>query len=75
MTFVTNDTKIREIRQGENDFYIFDGFKLAPRAYIEISNVCPASMKLAIQKAIADGYLKTVACVKEKDFVWEKLGE
>jgi hypothetical protein len=75
MTFVTNDTKIREIRQGDSDFYISDGIKLAPRAYIEISDVCPTSMKLAIQRAMADGYLKTVACVKTKDFMWEKLGE
>lgn len=73
MTFVENDTKIREIRQGDNDFYISDGTKLAPRAYIEISNMCPANMSLMIQRAMADGYLKTVACVKEKDYVWEKL--
>jgi len=73
MTFVNTDTKIREIRQGDNDFYILDGIKLTPRAYIEISDVCPANLKLAIQRAMGDGYLKTVACVKEKDYVWEKL--
>lgn len=74
MTFVTNNTKIRAIRQGDNDFYITDGAKLVPRAYIEISDMCPANMSLMIQRAMADGYLKTVACVKEKDYVWEKLG-
>jgi hypothetical protein len=73
MTFVENDTKIRAIRQGDYDFYITDGTKLSPRAYIEISDVCPANLKLAIQRAMTDGYLKTVACVKEKDYVWEKL--
>jgi hypothetical protein len=36
--------------------------------------MCPANMSLTIQRAMADGYLKTVACVKEKDYVWEKLG-
>lgn len=75
MTFTTNDTKIKEIRQGDNDFYISDGVKLAPRAYIEISDMCPSSMKLAIQRAMADGYLKTVACVKTKDYMWEKLSD
>jgi hypothetical protein len=75
MTFTKNDTKIREIRQGDSDFYITDGIKQAPRAYIEISDVCPTNMKLAIQRAMADGYLKTVACVKEKDYMWEKLSD
>jgi hypothetical protein len=73
MTFVVNDTKIREIRQGDDDFYITDGIKQSPRAYIEISDLCPANMSLTIQRAMADGYLKAVACVKEKDYVWEKL--
>jgi hypothetical protein len=74
MTFVVNDTNFREIRQGDDDFYITDGVKIVPRAYIEISDMCPANMSLTIQRAMADGYLKTVACVKEKDYVWEKLG-
>lgn len=73
MTFVQNETKIREIRQGDDDFYISDGTKLSPRAYIEISNLCPSNMNLMIQRAIAEGYLKPVACVREKDYVWEKL--
>ena len=73
MTFVTNDTKIKEIKQGDGDFFISDGIRFVPRAYIEISDVCPTNMKLAIQRAMADGYLKTVACVKEKDYMWEKL--
>ncbi len=73
MTFVQNETKIREIRQGDSDFYITDGIKQSPRAYIEISDMCPINMSLMIHQAMADGYLKTVACVREKDYVWEKL--
>jgi len=75
MTFVVNDTKIKEIRQGDNDFYISDGVKISPRAYIEVSDMCPSHMKLTIQRAMADGYLKTVACVKTKDYMWEKLSD
>ena len=74
MNFTENEFKIREIRQNDSDFYITDGVKLSPRAYIEISDMCPVNIKLAIQRAMTDGYLKTVACVKEKDYVWEKLG-
>lgn len=73
MTFVNYDAKIREIRQGDDDFYITDGTKLSPRAYIEVSDMCPSNLKLSIHRAMADGYLKTVACVREKDYMWEKL--
>jgi hypothetical protein len=75
MTLATNDTKIRTIRQGDYDFFISDGVKLAPRAYIEVSDICPSNMKLMIHRAMADGYLKAVACVKEKEYVWEKLSD
>lgn len=75
MTFAKTDTKIKEIRQGDKDFFISDGIKLSPRAYIEVSDVCPSNMKLMIHRAMAEGYLKTVACVKEKDYMWEKLSD
>ena len=67
-------TTFKEIRQGDSDFLMSDGIKLVPRAYIEISDVCPTSIKMAIHRAMADGYLKTVACVKTKDYMWEKIG-
>ncbi len=75
MTFIKNDIKLRTIRQGDDDFYISDGTKLSPRAYIEISDACPTNTKLAIHRALADGYLKAVACVKEKEYMWEKLSD
>lgn len=74
MTFVTNDTKIKEIKQGDSDFFISDGIRVVPRAYIEVSDICPSNMKLMIHRAMAEGYLKTVACVKDKVYMWEKLG-
>jgi len=74
MTFANNDTKIKEIRQGDYDFFISDGIKLSPRAYIEVSDVCPTNIKLAIHRAMSDGYLKAVACVKDSEYMWEKLG-
>jgi len=73
MTFATNDIKFREIKQGDPDFLMSDGVKLVPRACIEVSDVCPPNIKLAIHRAISDGYLKCVANVKEKDYMWEKL--
>lgn len=72
--FADNTTKFKEIHQSDSDFYLTDGIKIVPRAYIEISDVCPMNIKMAIHRAMADGYLKTVACVKTQDYMWEKLG-
>lgn len=75
MSNFSNDSdKFKEVRQGDSDFFMSDGIKLVPRAYIEISDVCPSNLKLSIHRAMADGYLKVVACVKDKDYMWEKLG-
>ena len=73
MTFVTSDDKIREIHSDHPDFYINNGIKLAPRAYIEVSYKCPTNIRLAIDLAVANGYLKAVANVKEKEYIWEQL--
>lgn len=75
MTFIKNDNKIVEIKPGDPDFYLTDGIKQVPRAYIEISDVCPDNMRLMIQRAWGEGYLKVVARVKEKDYMWEKLSD
>lgn len=72
--FSKNANTFKEIRQGDSDFLMSDGIKMVPRAYIEVSDMCPTNIKLAIHQAMADGYLKTVACVKTKDYMWEKIG-
>lgn len=67
-------TSFVKITQGDADFMMTDGITLMPRANIEISDVCPSSLKMAIHRAMADGYIKCVAHVKEKDYMWEKIG-
>jgi hypothetical protein len=77
MTFVTNTTgiKFKEINQGDPDFTMTDGIKLVPRAAIKISQRCPSNYASLIQECMSHGWLKTVAYVKESDYVWEKVGE
>lgn len=75
MSFIIQtDTTFKEIKQGDVDFYMTDGIKLVPRASLEVSEACPLNIKLAIQRAMADGYLRPVAYIKTKDYMWEQLG-
>ena len=69
-----NNVTFKTIKRGDYDFYMTDGIKVVPRAAIEISALCPANMRLMIERALADGYLKPIAYVKDKDYMWEKLG-
>jgi len=74
MTLLSNQIKFKKIKQGDADFLMSDGISLIPRANIEISDMCPSNLKMAIHRAMSDGYLKCVAHVKENEYMWEKLG-
>ena len=74
-TFTTPAKTIKTIRQDDPNFIIDDGIIMAPRAGIEISNDCPRQYKLMIIEAKKNGWLQSVAYMKESEFVWEKLGE
>jgi len=75
MTFTTPEKIIKTIRQDDPVFHIHNGFLMAPRAGIEISNDCPRQYKLMIVEAIKNGWLQPVAYMKESEYVWEQLGE
>ena len=75
MTFTTPDKTIKSIRQGDPDFHIHNGFLMAPRAGFEICNNCPRQYKLMITEAIKNGWLQSVAYMKESEYMWEKLGD
>jgi hypothetical protein len=67
---------IKTIKQGDSDFHFsHDGFTLTPRASLEISSMCPSHMRMMIERALVDGYLKPVAYMKDTEYMWEKLGE
>ena len=74
MEFVENKIKFKEIKQGDEDFLMSDGIKLVPRACLEVSDDCSPYMKTIIAEASRRGWLKSIAYVKEKDFMWEVLG-
>ena len=76
--FKTKDSKfkIKTIKQGERDFHFsHDGYTLTPRASLEISEVCPTHMRMMIERAMVEGYLRPIAYMKDSEYIWEKLGE
>ncbi len=75
MNFTKPDKTIKTIRPGDSDFMIYNGNFMAARAGFEISQQCPNSYKKIIQECISHGWLKPVACIKDVDYTWEKLGE
>lgn len=74
-TFTTPTKKIKSIYKGDPDFYIDNGFTMAPRAGLEISKKCPNSYKSMIETCVQMGWLQPVAYMKESEYVWEKIGD
>ena len=74
-TIAINNKTIKTIRKGNVDFLIHNGLSMTPRAGFEISNECPRQYKLMIMEAYKNGWLQSVAYMKESEYIWEKLGE
>lgn len=73
-TISNNNATVKTIKQGEADFHFcHDGVTLTPRASLEISPVCPSQMRMMIERALVDGYLRPVAYMRQDEFMWEKL--
>lgn len=65
--------QIRQIRQGDPDYFVTDGFYAAPRAGIEFDPSCPQNIRDIVLTCFSNGYIKLVANVPERELVWEKL--
>lgn len=72
---IVNESKQKflKLTNGDTDFMMTDGIKLVPRATIEISLMCPSNLMIQIQDAMAKGYIKAVAYVREESYMWEQL--
>lgn len=65
---------VKTIKQGDPDFsFQADKFTMYPRASFEISPGCPKQYKEIIQECIHYGWLKSVAHMKDSEYMWEIL--
>ena len=67
------NTQIKTIRKGDRHFTISDGIIVCPRAGFEISLGCPDSYRKIIQECVQYGWLKPVAHVTSKEFLFAGL--
>lgn len=75
INYTENKDNIVVISQGDKEwFFSPDNLRLVPRASVIISTECPREYKMMIQHAIENGWIKLNSYMKEKYFVWEKLG-
>lgn len=65
--------KIITLEKSDKGFHLSDGFQIAPRAYLAITNECPPSLKAVIRRAVADGYVKLYASIYEHEHTFNLL--
>jgi hypothetical protein len=73
MTYKLHQSRLRTIRQSDQDFMLEDCFLSAPRAGFHILPECPREYKLIIAECIDKGWLKPVATVYDNELMWDRL--
>ena len=73
MTFKMYSSRIRTIRQGDDNFHIQDSMVISPRAGFEISQECPMSYRKVLAECIEHGWIRPVAYTKDSELMWETL--
>jgi hypothetical protein len=73
MKFTSHKSQVRTIRQGDPQFNIVDGFAQYPRAMIHVLPECPSYVRDIIQTATAQGWIKPVAHITERELIFMGL--
>lgn len=73
MKITTHQSQIRTIKKDDPRFHIQDKFMIAPRAGFEISSDCPQYYVKMIEQAVCNGWLKPVAHMTEREFIFAGL--
>lgn len=74
VTVTITTVNVKKLTRGDSDFmFSHDGITLTPRASVEFSSMCPSSLIIQVQDAIAKGYIKPIAYMTDREYVWEKL--
>jgi len=67
MNIVARKSKLRTVKPGDPLFTLNDGFVIAQRAGVEISEQCPREYRLIISTCLANGWLTPVACMTAEE--------
>jgi hypothetical protein len=75
MNITAHKSLVRTIRAGDPDFTIVDGLIVHPRASIEVSAGAPTNVTKSLDWAIAQGWIRCVAHVKDYELMMDRLTE
>ena len=75
MGFTVQQSQVRIIRSDDPGFMIQDTIVMAPRAGFEINLSCPREYRMIISECIKNGWLKPIAHVTEKEYLWMNLSK
>ena len=75
MNITAHKSLVRKICAGESDFNIVDGMIVHPRASLEVTAGAPANLATTLNWAIAQGYIRCVAHVKDYELMMDRLTE
>ena len=75
INFTVQSDPIKIIKQGDSGFSFTTGLTFCNRAGIEIASTCPANYKDMLNTALAYGWIKPFAVMKESEFMWANLKE
>ena len=73
MTYTVQHSLVRTIQAGDPDFNIVDGICVYPRAEIVVMPGAPANVATTLDWAIAQGYIRCAANVKDYELMMDKL--
>lgn len=73
MTYTIHQSQIRTLKPGDKNFTITNGLIQANRAGFEISMDCPYNHLQILQTCIDRGWIKPVANVTEREFIFMGL--
>jgi hypothetical protein len=75
MNISLHKSNVRTIRDSDPDFKIVDGFVVYPRAMLYVTPGAPANVQQTLDWAIAQGYIRCVAHVTDRELMWDRLSE
>ena len=74
-TYTVTEPEYVKLTSRDNDFTFDNGIMIVNRAGLEISSGCPENYRDIIKECIKHGWLKPVARVPVKEYMWGKLQE
>lgn len=75
MSYIVSPREVKTLFPGDKGFTFMDNLVEYPRAAIMITEHCPDKYRDIFYTCQAKGWIKPVAYIQTKEYIWEKLKE